>query len=274
MLTDKEKDILGKIFSEHKLESLNIKQSLEISNTSNILLRKIEFCALDNGIIPERYQRHILSLGIDGQKSLLESKVLVVGLGGLGGTVLEHLIRFGVGQIITADPDVFNESDLNRQILSNLENLGIDKTVEAEKRVKSLNTAIDFRGYKLKFEELPDEVWQGLDLVFDCLDSIPSRFVLAEKCSKINVPLVHGAIGGWCGQVAIIWPGSGTLNKLYSDNKNGLEKQLGTPSITAAITAGLMTKMAVKILTGNCIDKKQEVTLFDLLNDEFHHMNL
>ncbi|HAE22694.1 MAG TPA: thiamine biosynthesis protein ThiF, partial [Spirochaetaceae bacterium] len=96
--------------------------------------RSVEAAALELGLLPARYARNAGSLGIEGQKALHNARVLVVGCGGLGGHLIEGLARLGVGYIVAVDPDCFDESNLNRQILCTTENLGKPKADEAARR--------------------------------------------------------------------------------------------------------------------------------------------
>jgi molybdopterin/thiamine biosynthesis adenylyltransferase len=269
MLTEKEKTQLDQIFGGEALAELTLQQADRISSQTKIPLRAVEWFALKKGLPPRRYSRNIGSIGIDGQMKLLESKVIIVGLGGLGGYLSEELARAGLGQIISLDHDVFDETNLNRQLLANEGNLGKKKVDQLRDRLKKVNRAVEFTGFAVTVDNLPDEIWRDVDLVFDCLDNIDDRFILAEKCSEANVLLVHGAIAGWFGQVCVVWPGTAMMEKIYKSHKRGVEKDMGTPPFTAAVTASLMAAEGIKILTGKKTQKEQKVVFFDLLEDEW-----
>lgn len=119
----------------------------------------------------------------------------------MSGNILEQIVRAGFGTIIGVDPDIFDQSNLNRQLLSSEDTLGEEKVAIAEKRIREINSAVDFTGHVCKFQTLPDNLWQTVDMVFDCLDNIPDRLILADKCRHANCPLVHGAIAGWYAEV-------------------------------------------------------------------------
>ncbi len=267
MLTEKEKQVLQKAFEKENLEILSLTAAEKISAAVSLSIKKIEFFALDRAIIPARYQRNIGSLGIDGQKKLLEGSSLVVGLGGLGGFVCEQLARLGAGLITAVDFDTFEQTNLNRQLNSNLENLGGKKTIEAKKRIEKINRAVEFFGFDSRFNELPEQIWQKTDIVFDCLDNIEDRLILAHKCSELNKPLIHGAVAGWYGEVGVIWPESDTLDKIYKDQTKGMEKRLGTPVYTVAVTAGIMAAEGVKVLIGKYKKRESKLHCFDLLEE-------
>lgn len=226
--------------------------------------------ALKAGTIPPSLVRNMGTLGVDGQIQLMETTVVVIGLGGLGGHVLEHLMRLNVGQITGVDPDVFDETNLNRQLLSAREGLGVPKAIAAAERVRTVNPSVNFVGLQCKHHELSEEIIAEADLVFDCLDTIPDRLDLAKLCARHGVLMIHGGIAGWYGQAAVIEPGSELLSRLYPEHimdTETLEKEVGTPSFTAALTASYMVSLAVKRLlhTGN--PEKEQVCFIDLLED-------
>lgn len=263
---------MAQSFTEQDIQQLTQQQAEKIANQTKIPLRAVEWFALEKGLTLHRYQRNIGSLGAAGQKALLEKKVIVVGLGGLGGYVLEELARAGLGQIVGVDPDIFDETNLNRQLLAELGNLGKSKVPEAKKRLQKINKAVEFTGFADPFDKLPEQTWSEADLVFDCLDNIEDRLKLADNCSLANVPLVHGAIGGWYGEVGIVWPGTGTLAKMYGSRRKGIEQYLGTPPFTAAITASLMVAKGIKLLTEKTSAREQKMLFFDLLQDDWQTM--
>lgn len=193
---------------------------------------------------------------------------MIVGLGGIGGYVLEELCRAGVGKIIVVDYDIFEETNLNRQLLATEKNLGCKKVDIAKKRATEINSTVEVNGFEGKVENLPEIYWKGIELVFDCLDNIESRLYLEEKTERQKIPLVHGAVAGWYGQIAMIFPGSNLLTKIYQKHKKGIEEVLGAPSFIPALVASLMVALGIKYLLGNL--KEGNIFYFvDLKNLEF-----
>jgi len=268
MLTENDKALLKQTFAGETSKELSVEQADGIALQTKIPLRMVEAFALEKGIVPCRYQRNLGSIGVDGQRKLLGKKVIIVGLGGLGGYVLEELARAGVGQITGVDPDVFDETNLNRQLLCEEGNLGKEKVSEAQKHLQKINKAVEFEGFAVSLDKLGDETWSKADLVFDCLDNIADRLKLANKCSAANVPLVHGAIAGWYGQVGVVRPGAEMLAKIYKSHK-GVEENTGTPPFTAAVAASVMAAKGIKLLTRPDSTRKEEMLLFDLLEDDW-----
>ena len=128
---------------------------------------------------------------------------------------------------------------------------------------------MDFTGHALSLDQLPEKIWRDVDLAFDCLDKIPERLTLAKKCAVANVPLVHGAIAGWYGEVGTVWPGTGMLEKIYERRSIGVEKDVGNLPFTAATVASLMVAEAVRILLGKITKKEEKILFFDLLEGEW-----
>ncbi|HYG97676.1 MAG TPA: HesA/MoeB/ThiF family protein [Terriglobales bacterium] len=213
----------------------------------------VERAALSAGLLPLRYQRNRNAISVQDQLTLCRSRVAVVGCGGLGGYVIEQLARLGVGTIVAFDPDVFEEHNLNRQLLSSPGWLGKSKVIAAAERVAEINPAVTLvpvhAGYS---PENGKELLQGAQVVVDALDSIPTRLALCETCATLGVPLVHGAIAGWYGQVTTQFPGDDTLSRMYSRwvEGKGAEQHLGNPSFTPALVASIESAEVCKILLG------------------------
>lgn len=197
-----------------------------------------------------RYIRNFNTLSKEEHNQLRQSKVCVVGCGGLGGHIIEMLGRIGVGTITAVDGDLFEESNLNRQILSDENNLGLSKAKTAKERMAVVNSEINI----IPIVEFVDEsnaerILSGHDVIIDALDNIPSRLLLQDTCGKLKLPLVYGAIAGWYGQVSTIFPGDASLNKIYrEDIIKGVEKELGNPSFTPALISSIQVSEVVKIL--------------------------
>ena len=237
-------------------------------------LARIEEAALSAGFLPARYQRNRQAISLNQQLTLFRSRVAVIGCGGLGGYVIEQLARLGVGTIIAIDPDVFEEHNLNRQLLSTTGTLGRAKVEAAAARVAEINPAVTLIPVRDFYSpENGTELLRGAQVVVDALDSIPTRLALAETCAELGVPLVHGAIGGWYGQVTTQFPGDDTIQKLYSRwvEGKGVEQQLGNPSFTPALVASIETAEVCKILLGEgetLRNRKLSINLLDMQFEE------
>ena len=182
-------------------------------------------------------------------KKLAEAKVVVVGCGGLGGNIIEHLSRIGVGNITVVDGDVFDETNLNRQLLCTTENIGESKAFAAAERIRAIDPSIKVKAVS---ELLTSENARGIladaDMVIDALDNIESRFVLEDAAAEAGIPLVHGAAGGWNYQAMIVMPGAGLLHSLYEGAPDPEDRSV--LAFAPAACAALQVSLAVSVLCG------------------------
>ncbi len=242
-------------------------QALAAEN--DLPIRAVEIAALEAGIAPRRYLRNLGTVGLDGQARLLRATVAVVGLGGLGGYVTEALARVGVGHLVVIDGDVFEEHNLNRQILSRESLLGQPKAEAARHRVDAINKAVEVTAHveMLSAENLP-RLLEGAEVVVDALDNLPLRLVLQEGAQSLGLPLVHGSIAGFLGQVMTIFPGDAGLRGLYGDladlPEHGLETELGTPPATPMAVAAWEAQEVVKILLGRGAVLRNRLLVLDM----------
>ena len=201
----------------------------------------------------ERYLRNHDAISESEQAILATKRVLVVGCGGLGGMVIECLARIGVGYLRVVDGDVFEESNLNRQLLSSTMNLGRPKVLAAQQRIMAVNPLVEVDAVQADLAaENAMELLAGCDVAVDCLDNIPARLVLQQAAKVAGVTVVHGAVAGWLGRICVIQPGEDLLSLLYPNQEEaqGEERQRGTLSFTAALTASWQAAETVKLLLG------------------------
>jgi molybdopterin/thiamine biosynthesis adenylyltransferase len=216
--------------------------------------REVEIGVLELGILPRRYARNEGSVGLGGQLALLRSCVAVVGLGGLGGFAVEGLSRMGIGHLVLIDGDVFHDHNLNRQLLSQESYLGRKKAEVASERVRAINGAVEVTLYAeyATRESLPEQL-ADVDVVVDALDRVQTRLTLQDVAGEVGVPMVHGAIAGWMGQVMTILPGDDGLRTVYGSvdgAEQGAEAVLGCPAASPMMVAAWQVHETVKILLG------------------------
>ena len=244
---------------------LSWKDEGELAGSFGLSPRELEAAALGEGLRLERYARNFRTIDAEGQIRLHRARVVVVGCGGLGGHIVEELARLGVGTIVVIDPDVFEPSNLNRQILASLDNLGRPKVEAARARVAEINPAVIVVAHALRFEAANAE-WllagavgaegangaKGADCAADALDSIPDRLVLEKACGRAGIPLVHAAIAGPYIQATTVLPGSASLARLYGEaaQSKGVETELGNPAYTPALAASIEVSEIVRLLVG------------------------
>ncbi|WP_041487105.1 HesA/MoeB/ThiF family protein [Acetoanaerobium sticklandii] len=217
-----------------------------------------------------RYSRNKNLMSDEEIILLSQKKVCVLGLGGLGGYIVEMLSRIGVGSLTLVDGDVFDETNLNRQLFSSMNNLGSSKALEAEKRVKGINPLTKvIPVYEFVDSSNAMKIIANHDVIVDALDSIDLRKYIAKVCTELNLPLVHGAIAGWYGQVATIYPNDTTLDILYpKDIKKGIEKELGNPSFTPALVASIQVSEVIKLLLNRGDLLRNSFMIIDLYTND------
>ncbi len=157
----------------------------------------------------ERYSRHLLmpEVGEKGQLRLLESKVLLVGAGGLGSPAAMYLAAAGVGQLSIVDHDVVDRSNLQRQILHTDARVGTSKVASARATLEAFNPGVRVVTHETRLDSSNvEELFTGQDVIVDGSDNFPTRYLVNDACVKLGIPNVHGSIFRFEGQVSVFWP--------------------------------------------------------------------
>lgn len=214
--------------------------------------------------IEQRYMRNVNALSEDECERLHDARVAVIGCGGLGGYVIESLARIGVGThdgaLVVVDGDTFEASNLNRQLFCTEALIDTSKACAAAGRVTAINSSVNVTPVKAFLDEgNAADIIAGCDCVVDCLDGVGSRLVLAHAASMAGMPLVHGSIAGWYGQVSTIYPGDASFSSLYGSKdlsaRSGIERTLGNLPFTAACIASIQASQCVHVL----LDHEEDV---------------
>lgn len=214
-----------------------------------------------------RYMRNIPALSEAECALLRGKKAAVIGCGGLGGHIIELLARVGVGHIVAVDGDSFDESNLNRQLLSETALIGKSKAQAAKERVQRINPDVDVRAVEAFLcKDKAAGIISGCDAVLDALDNVNARRVLSRACEDAGIPYIYGAISGWVAQCALSMPGDGLIEKLFSSEPDIADKSV--LSFTPALCAAAQCALCVKLLCGRDVQSGQ-IYYFDLLNMEF-----
>ena len=156
-----------------------------------------------------RYQRHLLlpEVGVEGQAKLLGAKVLMLGAGGLGSPAALYLAAAGVGTIGIVDMDEVDASNLQRQVLHNMDRIGVRKVDSARMTIEKLNPDVKVNTYDMRLTaENIIEIMSGYDVVVDGADNFPSRYLLNDASVKLGIPVVHGSIFRFEGMVSVFHP--------------------------------------------------------------------
>ena len=226
--------------------------------------------------VPNRYIRNVEALSAQESASLAAKRVAVVGCGGLGGSVIEALARIGVGFLRVIDGDVFEESNLNRQMLCTEEALGREKAIVAAERVAAINSTVSVESVVTMLDERNAvDVLGGVDCVVDCLDNLEARFWAAHACQELNIPIVYGAIAGWFGQTCTVYPGDESFVSIYGAVEGESQhKHLGNLPFTAYAVAAIQAAEVVKVLLERPAPMRNRLLMIDMLDGSFDEVEL
>lgn len=240
--------------------------------------RTVELAALDREIIPARYARNLTSISMADQKRLLGSTVVQVGLGGLGGHLLDIMVRSGVGRIRAFDGDGFEASNLNRQLLSSEARMGAPKAEAALAHARSVNSSVelDARPEYADAQAL-EQALLGADLLVDCLGALSAREMLAYAHNAAGVPLVTAGVAGWTAWVSTVFPGEpGPAELMLAVSGSGPDAQdaLGCPAPAVAALAGIQAAEVLRLLAGHEPALRGRMLIFDLESMTFEIMQM
>ncbi len=159
-----------------------------------------------------RYLRQIIlpEIGIDGQEKINNSKVLCIGLGGLGSSAVIHLASSGVGTIGIVDYDVVDISNLNRQIIFNIDNIGKKKAYVASLFLKSINPDISVIPYDFKLDHKNiEDLFNNYDVIIDATDNLKSKFLINDYAVKLNKPMIYSSLFNFEGHLSVFYSKKG-----------------------------------------------------------------
>lgn len=228
---------------------------------AGVPLRQAEIVALELGLVPERYLRNFTTLDCAGQARLLRARVALVGLGGLGGHILEGLARMGVGHIRIADHDVFEPTNLNRQLLAtevDLRRPGSPATPKADaaaRRVALVNPAVELDVWRDRLEGQDfARFYARADVAIDALGGVAFRPAAEAGAAAAGAPLIAASVAGWTAMVATALPGEmGLAGMFFPHGQSAVtpaEDVLGCQPPALLVAAGLVLAEAVRLLLG------------------------
>ena len=205
-----------------------------------------------------RYQRHILlpEVGVEGQSKLLSSKVLLLGAGGLGSPAALYLAAAGVGTIGIVDMDEVDASNLQRQILHNIDRIGDRKVESAKKTLQLLNPDVKVVTYDTRLEASNImDIIAGYDVIVDGADNFPSRYLLNDASIKLGIPVVHGSIFRFEGMVTVFDPKSGPTYRDMVPEPPPAElapscAEAGVLGVLPGIVGSIQALETIKVLLG------------------------
>lgn len=229
-----------------------------------------------------RYSRHLLlpEVGEAGQQKLLGAKVLMLGAGGLGSPAALYLAAAGVGTIGIVDMDVVDESNLQRQVLHNLDRVGDRKVDSAKKTLELINPDLVVNTYDTRLgADNILEILDGYDVVVDGADNFPSRYILNDASVKLGIPVVHGSIFRFEGQITVFDPLDGPTYRDLLPEPPPAElapscAEAGVLGVLPGIVGTIQALEAIKIILGLGDSLRGRLLAFDALEMSFREYKL
>lgn len=229
-----------------------------------------------------RYSRHILvkELDYDGQNTLCQSHVVIMGLGGLGSPAALYLAAAGIGKLTLVDFDTVDESNLQRQVIHTEAQVGQPKVESARAHINALNSACEVCTLHAVLDAPAMlALFQQADLVLDCTDNFPTRFMINQACLQAGKPLVIGAAIRWEGQLMVVDPAHPELGCYQCVYPEVNEEQLtcaeaGIVGPVVGIIGTQQALLAIRMLTGAGGTAAGQLSLFDGLHGEWRKMKL
>ena len=248
---------------------------LNTSDGSSENISRIMISALEKDLWPESLIRNHPTMSAREQIRLLKARVVIIGLGGLGGHLATLMARVGTGHLVLVDGDRFDPSNLNRQILCTNDTIEKSKADVAARQCGVINPALETTVWKTDFStENGHQILASADLVLDGLDQIPTRKTLFSLAMSMGIPFVHGAVQGWYGQTATFLPESPSdLDGIYP----GEPPQTSPPSVLAPVVAtiaSLQAQEAIRILSGRAPANAGMLVYFDGHEMSLHRLSL
>ncbi len=291
-ITDKDASILvlcaggvRSAFAAESLQQLGYGDVVSVAGGFNKWKDEGRDWAVPETLSPEqrnRYQRHLLlpEVGEEGQQELLGAKVLLLGAGGLGSPAALYLAAAGVGTLGIVDMDVVDESNLQRQILHNLDRIGDRKVDSAKKTLTGLNPDIDVVTYDVRLgaDNILDII-DGYDVVIDGADNFPSRYMLNDASVKLGIPVVHGSIFRFEGQITVFDPREGPTYRDMLPEPPPAElapscAEAGVLGVLPGIVGSIQALEAIKLILGLGDSLRGRLLAFDALEMSFREYRL
>jgi sulfur-carrier protein adenylyltransferase/sulfurtransferase len=223
-----------------------------------------------------RYSRHIGldQIGISGQEKLKNSSVLVVGAGGLGSPVLQYLSAAGIGRIGIGDNDTIAEENLPRQVLYSKKEIGMQKAIVARTKLTDFNPYTNYQIHNILFtDERVFKIIKEYDIVIDCTDNLPARYLLSDACIISGKPLVHASLYKFQGIVSVFNYNNGPSYRCLFPYPPRSEKllnagKLGIMGASVGVIGSIQAGEAIKMVTGVGSVLSGKVFVFNMLTNQ------
>jgi len=225
-----------------------------------------------------RYRRNIMlpEVGAEGQQKLAESRVLIVGAGGLGSPVIQYLTAAGVGTIGIFDQDLLDETNLQRQTIYQAKDIGQAKVKLAAKWISANNPQVTVHPYQDRFTvESGSRMSIEYQIIVDCTDNYQSRSDINEYCTKNKLAYVHGAVEQWQGQLFSWLPGCACYSCLFKDISPDIRppSEYGIMGAVAGLIGTLQATEVIKIILNKGELLTNSLLTYNALKMRFHKVN-
>lgn len=239
-----------------------------------------------NDVAKKRYSRHLLLPEVreHGQLKLLDSKVLLIGAGGLGSPAALYLAAAGVGTLGIVDHDVVDVSNLQRQVLHRDDRVGTSKVESARQTLQALNPDVNVIGYETHLDAgNVEDILSGYDVVVDGTDNLATRYLINDACVKLGIPNVHGAVYRFEGQLTVFWPNhssnpSGCYRCMFPTRPDASAapscSEIGVLGVLPGVMGLLQAVEVLKILLNIGQPLLGKMMYYDALNASFSEFKL
>lgn len=218
------------------------------------------------------FEKNMEFLTPDQVRMIRSKRVAVIGLGALGQIAAHTLVRGGFERLTLVDGDRVSGSDFNRQLYADILTVGMPKTEIVCERLGDISPRLKLRKYDCFLEpQNAAETLAGADVILDCTDNVPTRLCMEEAAEQLGIPLIHGAVEGWFGQVCTVFPGDGILSVLYAGRKEQDESAM-MPAVN--VTASFQAAEALKIAAGKPPAFRNKLLCIDMLRAETEKIDI
>lgn len=230
----------------------------------------------------ERYSRQIVlsEVGLKGQEKLLKSKVLVVGVGGLGSSVLYYLAASGVGTIGIVDFDKVDLSNLHRQTIHFLSDIGKPKVISAKEKINKINPDVKVVAFQERLNEVNiKNILSDFEIIVDCLDTFKDKFLLNDYCVKLNKKFIHAGAIGFEGQILTVIPDKSACLRCFFPGEAPEDlrqscKEIGVLPTCVGVISAIQTNEVLKLILNTGELNTNKVLKFNALSGEFYEFKI
>ncbi|MBI2668062.1 HesA/MoeB/ThiF family protein [Candidatus Woesearchaeota archaeon] len=227
----------------------------------------------------QRYNSHLVleEIGEEGQNKLKNSKILIIGVGGLGSPSVLYLAASGIGTLGLVDFDTVEENNLQRQIIHSVKNLKKSKLESAKESILNINPNVKLNLHNIRINDKNIELINDYDLVIDCTDNLQARYSINDACLKFNKPLIYGGISKFEGQVSVFNYKNGPCFRCFieEDERNILNcNETGVLSSLPGVIGTIEATEALKIILDKGEILSGRLLFYDALKSKFREIKI